>query len=119
MHHPTIHPTIHTATRRWTLGALLAAAALAGFLLLLRPVDPAAAQARATGWEYDVFLIDPADYNDKADYQAILQREGPRRAESEFLEHVLDHLGRDGWELVALERRAQTTLYLYLKRPAR
>jgi hypothetical protein len=81
-------------------------------------LPPVTAQARSEApWEYRVFRLDPADYTDKADYKLILQREGPRGADSAFREHVLNHLGRDRWELVQVGKQTKALTYLYLKRP--
>ena len=99
-------------TKHLVAAALLAA----GLALGLAWRTPASAQA-VRGWDYRVFRLDPVDYNDKADYQAILQRDGPRAAEASFYEHVLDHLGKEGWDLVTVERRGQSLVYLYLRRP--
>ena len=78
---------------------------------------PAQAQARGT-WEYRVFSLDPTEYQDKADYKSILDKEGPRKSDSAFKEHVLNYLGKQGWELVDMEIRQQNLIYYYLKRRA-
>jgi hypothetical protein len=79
---------------------------------------PVAQAQSQRGWDYLVFQLDPEDYSDKQDYRALLEREGPRRVEAAFFEHVLDHLGKEGWELVTHERRGANLVYLYLRRPA-
>ena len=93
--------------------ALLGAGALLGY----RPA--AAQQQSAPVWEYQVFRMDPVDYQDKADYKQVLAQHGPRGADAAFKEHVLTYLGKEGWELVTIEKRAGSLLYLYLKRRAR
>ncbi len=97
----------------------LAAAALLALGLALGAAwrAPTAQAQGRRGWEYRVFRLDPQDYTDKQDYQAILKRDGARAVEASFYEHVLQHLGQDGWELVTLERKGQSLVYLYLKRP--
>ena len=97
------------------LPALLAAAAL--FLLGSLVSRPAAAQqAQASKWEYRCFRLDPKDYEDKEDYKQIYKKFGRRGAEAAFYERVLDFMGKEGWELVSVERRTPAVAYLYLKR---
>lgn len=100
----------------WPLTLVAAVAALT--LALVRPVG---AQAAPRGWEHRVFRMDPTDYADKADYLEILRANGqnPLRAEPDFHQHVLTTLGRDGWELVQMERARANLVYFYLKRPTR
>lgn len=82
--------------------------------------QPAAAQqARAVQWEYRCFRLDPKDYEDKDDYRQILKKFGRSGAEAAFYERVLDFLGKEGWELVNVERRTPNVAYLYLKRRLR
>jgi hypothetical protein len=96
----------------WILIAVLAL----GFCLA-GSAPPAVAQGGAkTVWEYRVFRLDKADYKDKVDYQAILRSEGRKSAEAAFYQRVLTYLGKEGWELVTLERRGGDVAYLYLKR---
>ncbi len=49
----------------------------------------------------------------------VLKKEGPRAADSAFKEHVLNFLGKEGWELVDMEIRQQNLIYFYLKRRTR
>ena len=65
-----------------------------------------------------VFRLNPVDYQDKADYQRILEEHDKDglKADSAFQEYVLNHLGEQGWELVGFERRPGQVNY-YLKRP--
>lgn len=102
----------------WPFTLVVAIAALASTLLVVRP---AGAQGAPRGWEYRVFRMDPVDYDDKADYREILRANNndPLRAEPDFHQHVLVVLGRDGWELVQMERVRPNLVYFYLKRPAR
>ena len=93
-------------------------AALAIALSVYGLTDPAQAQQSRAAWEYRVFRLDPTDYRDKADYRLILSKQGPRGVDSAFKEHVLNHLGRDGWELVQVEQRSKNLVYFYVKRPA-
>lgn len=67
-------------------------------------------------WEYRVFRMDPAEYSDKSDYKALLQRDGMRKVDSSFREYVLNHLGGEGWELISVEQRAKNMVYFYMKR---
>lgn len=101
----------------WPLSLVVAVAAI-GLLPFARP---AGAQGAPREWEYRVFRLDPADYNDKADYREILRANNsdPLRAESDFHQHVLTVLGREGWELVQVERVRANLVFFYLKRPAR
>ena len=93
----------------------LAAIALA--LSLGNLTRPAAAQAQSRpSWEHRVMRLEPSEYTDKADYKQILQREGPRKVDAAFREHVLNHMGKDGWQLVQVEQRSKNLTYLYLKR---
>ena len=92
----------------------LAAIALALSLSVLW--RPAAAQPPNPGWEYRVFRLDPVEYSNKADYRQLLDREGARNVDSAFKEHVLNHLGKAGWEFVDMELRPQNLTYFYLKR---
>ncbi|RMG18774.1 MAG: hypothetical protein D6731_01265 [Planctomycetota bacterium] len=95
-----------------SLSSALLAFALGG-------TPPAGAQQRSRPtWEYRVFVLDAEDFRDKADYREILRRHGSRKAEAAFREHVLNHLGPEGWELVQVEPRSAGLAYLYLRRPA-
>ncbi|HBP16338.1 MAG TPA: hypothetical protein DEA08_00915 [Planctomycetes bacterium] len=99
----------------YLLPAFLVGAAL--FALGSVVSQPAAAQqARVTQWEYRCFRLDPKDYEDKEDYKQIYKKVGRRGAEAAFYERVLDYMGKDGWELVSVERRTPAVVYLYLKR---
>ena len=40
-----------------------------------------------------VFRMDPTEYRDKADYQALLREHGDKKIEGEFFAYVLNHLG--------------------------
>lgn len=106
-----------TRTLAWPLALVVAAAALASSFV----ARPAGAQSAPRGWEYRVFRVDPADYSDKADYREILRANNNDglRAEAPFQEHVLSYLGREGWELVQVERPRPGLVYFYMKRPAR
>ncbi|MCO5171934.1 MAG: hypothetical protein M9894_37010 [Planctomycetes bacterium] len=92
-----------------------------GAVLLLLVGRPAGAQGAPRGWEHRVFRMDPADYRDKADYLEIVRANNNDhlRAEPDFYQHVLQVLGRDGWELVQVERPRASLVYFYLKRPVR
>lgn len=95
--------------------ALLLGAAL--FLLGSLVSQPVAAQqTRPVQWEYRCFRLDPQDYEDKEDYKQIYKKFGRRGAEATFYERVLDYMGKEGWELVSVERRTPAIAYLYLKR---
>jgi hypothetical protein len=65
--------------------------------------------------------MNPADYNGAADYREILEENGKDalRADAPFQEHVLKHLGEEGWELVQLERPRPNLVHFVLKRPRR
>ncbi|MBX3468935.1 MAG: hypothetical protein KF878_18855 [Planctomycetes bacterium] len=107
-----------TTPRALAAWPLLAALAVA---LLLLPWRPAGAQGAPRAWEHRVFRMDPVDYRDKADYLEILRANNndPQRAEPDFHQHVLHVLGREGWELVQMDRARPNLVYFYLKRPAR
>ena len=95
-------------------------AVVSGFVVWTTlPVTAQEATYRGQKWEYRVFRMDPAEYNEKSDYKALLQREGMRKVESVFREYVLNHLGGDGWELISVEQRAKNLVYFYMKRPKR
>ena len=97
------------------LSALLFGLALLAFgSLVSRPA--AAQQAKVVQWEYRCFRLDPKDYEDKEDYKQIFKKFGRRGAEAAFYERVLDYMGKEGWELVNVERRTPAVAYLYLKR---
>ena len=88
-------------------------------LILSAPRPSATAQdapRKQAGWQYRVFRLDPVDYQDKQDYEAILAKEGARNVDAAFQEHVLNYLGKDGWDLVQVEQVNKTLRYLYLKR---
>ncbi len=103
-----------------TAPALLLVALLLGVHLLLGGGRAEAQSRWSPRWEYRVFRLDYLEYKDKADYTQLLRREGPRGVESAFHEHVLGHLGKEGWEFVMLlERKDSNQVYFYLKRPAR
>ena len=107
-----------TALSTALLPALLAGAAL--FALGSAVSQPAAAQqAKVAQWEYRCFRLDPKEYEDKEDYRQILKKFGRGGAEAAFYERVLDYLGKEGWELVSVERRTPRIAYLYLKRRVR
>jgi hypothetical protein len=112
-----------TEARSWSRAAWpLALVLLAAALLSLAASRPAGAQGAGAGrWEYNVFRVDPADYADKADWREILARNNGDglRAEPDFHQHILRHLGEERWELVQMERVRPSLVYLYLKRPAR
>lgn len=110
-----------TITRSWSRAAWPLAFVLVA-LIGLAAVRPAGAPGAGAGrWEHRVFRVDPADYDDKADWRAILQQSGNDafRAESAFHEHILQHLGEERWELVQMERVRPNLVYMYMKRPAR
>lgn len=109
-----------------TQRALLLAVGLLAGLLGAQWLGPARAQQdaqawRGARWEYRVFPMRSADYEDKRDYREILaEHKGDgRAADSAFQEHVLNYLGQEGWELVGIERRFADQLHLYMKRPQR
>ena len=65
---------------RFAAGALALALFCAGALWAHRPA--VAQQANQDVWEYRVFRMDPVDYQDKQDYKAILDKEGPRAGDA-------------------------------------
>lgn len=105
-------------TSFWPTLCVGLAATLTTFVLCSPPAAEAQGKKRfnVVQWEYRVFQMDPAEYSDKSDYRAILAREGARKAESVFSQHVLKHLGKQGWELVSLERLRTNVMYFYMKR---
>ena len=111
----TTAPRSTLSRAAWPLAFVLVA------LLAFAAVGPAGAQGTGGRWEHRVFRVDPADYEDKADWRTILQQNGndPFRAESAFHEHILTHLGEERWELVQMERVRPNLVYFYLRRPAR
>lgn len=104
----------------WSRAAWPLVLALVAVLALLLGQRAGAQSAGGTKWEYRVFPMNPADYNDAEDYKEILLEAGKDavRAEAPFQEHVLKHLGEEGWELVQLERPRPNLVHLILKRPA-
>lgn len=97
--------------------ALLAGLLLGGALLRAEAQPP----PPQTVWEYRVFRVDPAEYSGKEDYEAIKAQHGgdPARADAPFQQHVLGWLGKEGWELVSVERLRPNLPQYILKRPAR
>lgn len=110
--------TKHTSF--WPTLCVGLAATFATFVLCSPPSAEAQGKKRfnVKEWEYRVFQMDPAEYGDKADYRAILAQKGARKAESAFSEHVLKYLGKQGWELVSVERLRTNVIYFYMKRKA-
>lgn len=98
--------------------ALLAGLLLGGALLRAEAQPP---PPPATVWEYKVLRVDPADYNGKEDYEQIKAQHGgdATRADAPFQQHVLTWMGKEGWELVAIERLRPNLPQYVFKRPAR
>jgi len=102
---------------------VLFAAALGGALLGSRAraqdPEPAAPAARPAPWEYRVFLMDQTEYSLKDDWKEFRDRAGGNelRADADFRSYVLEHLARDGWELVQVVTVKAKLDYLYLRRP--
>ena len=112
---PNPRPSPLRAAAPWFAALALAACAwLPGAPWRLSPAQ--AAPPTQQVWEYRVFRMAPADYQNKADYLAIKRKAG-KGVEAAFTEHVLNYLGKEGWELVQAERRNPNLLYLYLRRP--
>jgi hypothetical protein len=105
----------------WSRAAGPLVLALVVVLALLLGQRAGAQSGGGPKWEYRVFPMNPADYNDTEDYKEILEANGKDalRAEAPFQQHVLEHLGEEGWELVQLERPRPNLVHFVLKRPLR
>jgi hypothetical protein len=79
------------------------------------------AQEKPSPYEYRVFLVDAREFSDKDDWKQVLEQEGGNafHADATFKAYVLNHLAKEGWELVQV---VQTTkdkpeiVHFYLRR---
>lgn len=77
---------------------------------------------KPAGFEYKVFLLDARDFRDKDDWKDVLARADGNefRADADFKAYVLNHLGADGWELIAVTHPVKDKneiVHFYLRRP--
>ncbi len=83
---------------------------------------PAAGAREPAPWEYRVFLVDIREFRDKEDWKAVVEQEGGNefRADPAFKAYILNHLAKDGWELVQVlpaVRDKNEIVHFYLRRP--
>ena len=77
----------------------------------------APAAAAAVQWEYKIFPMNELEYREKEDYKDIAAKQkDPVKRYAAFQEYVLNHLGKEGWELVHCDVRSSALSYFYLKR---
>lgn len=73
-------------------------------------------------YEYKVFLVDAREFRDKEDWKEVVAKEEGNefRADPVFKGYILNHLAKDGWELVQVVPVAKDKVeivHLYLRRP--
>lgn len=78
-------------------------------------------EAPPAPYEYRVFLMNFPDYKDKDDWAEFKERNGGNemKADAEFKGHVLNHLAKEGWELVQVLSPKPEVAQFYLRRPRR
>jgi hypothetical protein len=104
-------------TSHFARAALAAAAIAVAALAIGSRARPASAASGAV--EHKVVLVSFEDYKDTDEYkQAEKELKSPLAAVLHVQEVVLGELGKQGWELVAIEAKAPSQAIFYLKRHA-
>lgn len=75
-----------------------------------------------SAYEYRVFLVDAREFRDKDDWKDVVAKEDGNefRADPAFKAYILNHLAKEGWELVQVVGCAKDKpeiVHLYLRRP--
>ena len=96
---------------------------VAGVVTRARAEDPPAPKVHAPSpWEYKVFLVDAREFRDKEDWKdAVAKEDGNElRADPVFKGYVLNHLAKEGWELIQVLhplKDKNEVVHFYLRRP--
>jgi hypothetical protein len=77
---------------------------------------------KPSSYEYRVFLVDAREFRDKDDWKEIVAKEEGNefKADPAFKAYILNHLAKEGWELVQVAPAAKDKpeiVHLYLRRP--
>jgi Domain of unknown function (DUF4177) len=81
-------------------------------------------ETKASPWEYRVFLVDGREFRDKDDYKEVLAKADGNdfHADADFKAYVLNHLAKEGWELVQViqpVKEKSEIVHFYLRRAKR